>query len=240
MWSQMLAEMIGSTILLTMGFGSVATDLLEKSYGKKGGWLMGATGWGIGLGMAIITAITLGSQGHVNPAVTIGLASAGLFAWTDVPYYITAQVTGGILAGIIVWLVYLPHWEATEDAETKRACFAMIPAIRAPAANVTSEAIAMFVFMFGIFVIIKKVFPISDIAGSLLTGAWLWAVLVAFGGQTALGLSIDFGTRIAHAILPISGKGPSDWSYAWVPVLGPFVGAAAAGYLSIMLGMFAT
>lgn len=239
MWTQLVGEFIGSAILLTMGFGAQATDLLERSYGHKGGWLMIATGWGIGLGVAIVSAIALGSQGHVNPAITVGLAAAGLFPWADAPAYFAAQVAGGIFAGIVVWLVYLPHWEATNSAAAKLACFAMAPAIRRLPANVASEAIAMFVFMLGILIIIQKIFPVSDIAGSLVTGAWLSCLLIAFGGQTGLGFGIDFGTRIAHAILPVAGKGPSDWRYAWVPVVGPFVGATLAGYLAAAMGMFA-
>jgi glycerol uptake facilitator protein len=239
MWTQVLGEFIGSAILLTMGFGAIATDQLARSYGHKGGWLMISVGWGIGLGIAILSAIALGSQGHVNPAITVGLASAGLFAWADAPAYVAAQVAGGVFAGVLIWLAYLPHWEATESAAAKLACFAMAPAIRRPAANVVSEAVAMFVFMLGILLIIKKIFPVSDIDGSLVTGAWLSCLLISFGGQTSLGFGIDFGTRIAHAILPIAGKGSSDWPYAWVPIVGPAVGAALAGYVAVAMGMFA-
>lgn len=231
------AEMIGSMVLLTMGFSSHAADLLNKSWGKGGGWLMMGLNWGVGLGVGLITAITLGSQGHINPMVTLGFVVAGIFPAADAPLYVAAQLTGGVLAGALVWLLYLPHWADTEDKDVKLACFAMAPAIRKRPANVLSEMLSFFIFVFGIFVILKTVFPLGIVPGCLLTGIWLTAAICGTGGQTAAGYGIDVGTRMAHQILPIAGKRDSDWGYAWVTILGPAIGAVAAALVSRALGL---
>jgi len=230
-----IAEMTGSMCLLTIGFSSVAATLLDVSWGKGPGWLTQGLAWGTGLAIGLLAATALGSQGHINPAITIAFVAAGMFPISEAPIYIAGQLTGGLASGIIVWLLYLPHWKATEDQSLKLACFAMSPAIRNMPANLLAEGLSFFIFVFGIFVILKTVYPIGIVPGSLLTGLWLAAAFCATGGQIACGYAIDLGTRIAHQILPISGKGSSDWGYAWVPVIGPAMGAVAAAIVSRVL-----
>lgn len=231
------AEMVGSMFLLTIGFSSIAVDLLDRSWGKGAGWLMQGLAWGLGLALGILAAISLGSQGHVNPMVTIAFVAAGIFPLADAPVYFAGQLTGGFLSGVFVWLLYLPHWAATDDKNLKLACFAMGPAIRKPFANLLAEGLSFFIFVVGIFVILKSVFPLGFVPGCFATGIWLTAAFCATGGQVACGYGIDLGTRIAHQLLPIDGKGSSDWSYAWVPIVGPALGAIAAALVSRALGL---
>ncbi len=231
------AEMVGSMFLMTIGFSSHAADMLNKSWGKDGGWLMMCLCWGIGLAAGLLVAITMGSQGHVNPMITLAFVAAGIFPAADAPLYIAAQVTGGVLSGLLIWLLYLPHWAATEDKDVKLACFSMLPAIDKPSQNFHSEALSFFIFVVGIFVILKSVFPLGVVPGCLVTGIWLTAAIAATGGQTAAGYGIDIGPRIAHQLLPIAGKRDSNWRYAWVPILGPAVGAVAAALVSRALDL---
>jgi len=232
-----IAEMVGSMFLLTIGFASVAVDLLDKSWGKGAGWLMQGMAWGVGLALGLITASALGSQGNVNPAITVAFVAAGLLPIADAPIYFAGQLAGGIASGVLVWLLYLPHWAATEDREKKLACFAMAPAIRDLPKNLLAEALSFFIFVVGVFAIGKTIFPLSPIAGAFATGLWLAAAFCSTGGQIACGYGIDLGTRLAHQLLPIAGKGGSDWSYAWVTVLGPVLGAVAAARVAHMLGL---
>lgn len=231
------AEMVGSLFLLTIGFSSIAVDLLNKSWGKGSGWLMQGFAWGTGLAVGLLAAIALGSQGHINPMVTLAFIVAGTFPLADAPLYLAGQLTGGLLAGVLVWLLYLPHWSATPDPSHKLACFAMGPAIRKPMANLLAEGVSFFLFVVGIFVILKTVFPLGFVPGCFATGLWLSAAFCATGGQIGCGYGIDLGTRIAHQLLPIAGKGPSDWAYAWVPLAGPALGAIAAALVSRALSL---
>jgi glycerol uptake facilitator protein len=231
------AEMVGSMFLVTMGFSSHAANLLNKSWGKGSGWLMMGLNWGIGLAVGLIAAISLGSQGHVNPMITLAFIVAGMFPASDAPLYFAAQITGGFLSGVLIWLLYLPLWRATDDKDAKLACFAMAPAIQMPSANFLSEALSFFIFVVGIFLIVKAVFPLGVVPGSLVTGLWLTAAICGTGGQTGAGYGIDLGPRIAHQLLPVAGKRDSDWSYAWVPVLGPATGGTAAALASRALGL---
>ncbi len=232
-----LAEMIGSMFLLVFGFGAGASSRLQHSLGKGGGFLMEGLSWGIGLALGIMAASALGSQGHVNPAVTIAMVTAGILPAAEAPTYFMGQIAGGILSGIIVWLLYLPHWSATEDKDVKLSCFAMVPAIRNLPANFIAELLSFFIFIVGVFVIGKVVFPVSAIACAFVTGLWLTAAICATGGQIGCGYGIDLGTRIAHQILPISGKRDSDWVYALVPVVGPAIGGFAAALAALQLGL---
>jgi glycerol uptake facilitator protein len=232
-----LAEMIGSMFLVTLGFSSQAANLLNRSWGKDGGWLMMGLNWGIGLAVGLLAAITLGSQGHVNPMITLAFIAAGIFPASEAPLYFAAQITGGILSGVLIWLLYLPLWRVTDDKDAKLACFAMAPAIRMPPANFLAEALSFFIFVVGIFLIVKVVFPLGVVPGCLVTGIWLTAAICGTGGQTGAGYGIDLGPRIAHQLLPVAGKRDSDWSYAWVPVLGPAIGGIAAALASRALGL---
>ncbi|MEO1199299.1 MAG: MIP/aquaporin family protein [Pseudomonadota bacterium] len=231
-----IAELVGSMFLLVFGFGGIASAQLNKSYGRDGGWLMSGLCWGIGLGLGILAAATIGSQGHVNPAITVAFIVGGLLPLGEALPYFAGQIVGGILSGLFVWLLYLPHWQATEDKDVKLTCFAMVPAIRNTPQNFVSEFLSFFIFVVGVFAIGAAIFPISPVASALATGLWLTACICATGGQTACGYGIDLGTRIAHQILPIADKRDSDWGYAWVPVAAPVVAAFVAAVLSRSLG----
>ncbi|MBU6400421.1 MAG: aquaporin family protein, partial [Verrucomicrobia bacterium] len=174
------------------------------------------------------------SGGHLNPAVTLGLAAIGKFPWSEVPGYLAAQMTGGVLGAAIVWLAYLPHWAETENPAFKLGIFCTTPAIRRPAANLLTEIIGTFVLVLGVLAILtpKNLNPTQgwDVGfGPLLVGVLVLAIGLSLGGPTgyAINPARDLGPRLAHALLPIAGKGGSDWGYAWVPALGPVIGGIA-------------
>ncbi|NUS98604.1 MAG: aquaporin family protein [Gemmatimonadaceae bacterium] len=228
--SPLLAEVVGTMILIVFGDGVVANVVLGRTKGNGAGWIVITTGWALGVTIAVYSVVSV-SGAHLNPAVTIGLAAIGKFPWASVPGYIAAQIVGGFLGGVIVWLTYLPHWGATEDAGAKLAAFCTGPAIRKPATNIVSEAIATFMLVLGLLAVLSPahLLPGSDLAtgfGPILVGVIVWAIGLSLGGQTgyAINPARDLGPRIAHAVLPIAGKGGSDWGYAWIPVLGPVLG----------------
>jgi glycerol uptake facilitator protein len=182
---------------------------------------------------------------HINPAVTIGFAVAGRFPWADVPLFIIAQMIGAFLGAVIVWLAYLPHWAETADTGLKLAVYSTGPAIRNVASNLVTEIIGTFVLIFGV----ASIFSSADTAmaaqgipaaglGPLLVGILVWGIGLSLGGPTgyAINPARDLGPRIAHAVLPIAGKGDSDWGYSWIPVVGPIIGAIVAGVLLLVLG----
>ena len=228
--SPVLAEVIGTMILIVLGDGVVANVVLQRTKGFNSGWIVITTGWALGVTIAVYCVGSI-SGAHLNPAVTIGLATIGKFPWASVPLYIAAQILGGFLGAVIVWLTYLPHWAATPDPEAKLAVFCTGPAIRKPATNILSEAIGTFMLVLALLAVLSptNLLPGSDLAkgiGPLLVGVIVWAIGLSLGGQTgyAINPARDLGPRIAHAVLPISGKGGSDWGYAWVPILGPILG----------------
>jgi glycerol uptake facilitator protein len=228
--SPLLAELIGTAILIVLGDGVVANVVLQRTKGNNSGWIVITAGWAFAVTIAVY-AVNSVSGAHLNPAVTIALASIGTFAWSKVPMYIAAQVAGGFLGGIIVWLAYLPHWSATPDPESKLAVFSTIPAIRRRGANLVSEIIGGFALVLALLVVLSpgNFVPGSDLAkgiGPVLVGVIVWSIGLSLGGPTgyAINPARDLGPRIAHAVLPIAGKGRSDWGYAWIPVLGPIVG----------------
>jgi glycerol uptake facilitator protein len=212
-------------ILIILGDGVVANVLLNKSKGKDSGWIVIATGWGLAVAVAVY-AVGWISGAHINPAVTIGLAAIGSFPWADVPMYIIGQMIGGILGGIIVWLAYLPHWSETEDTGLKLAVFSTAPAIRNYALNLLTEIIGTFVLVTGVLFILDARNELTGGLGPLLIGFLVWSIGLSLGGPTgyAINPARDLGPRIAHAVLPIAGKGKSDWAYSWVPVVGPIIG----------------
>lgn len=235
-------------LLIVLGDGVVANVLLTKSKGQGSGWIVITTGWALAVFIAV-AAVARISGAHLNPAVSVGLAAVGSFNWDKVPGYIVAQMLGAFAGGIIVWLAYLPHWKETTDGELKRAVFCTAPAIRNTPANFTCEIIGTFVLLFGVFTM-KAVFgtlhngsivPIDLGALSALPVALLvWAIGLSLGGPTgyAINPARDLGPRIAHAILPIPGKASNDWSYAWIPILAPIVGALLAAALYLALGKY--
>ncbi len=223
--SKVLAEIIGTMILIILGDGVVANVLLNKSKGKDTGWIVITTGWGLAVTMAVY-AVGWISGAHINPAVTIGLAAIGKFPWADVPMYVIGQIIGGFLGGIIVWLAYLPHWAETEETGLKLAVFSTGPAIRNYSLNLLTEIIGTFMLVAGVLFILDGRNELTSGFGPLLIGFLVWSIGLSLGGPTgyAINPARDLGPRIAHAVLPIAGKGDSDWAYSWVPVVGPIIG----------------
>ena len=236
----LLGEFIGTAVLIVFGAGVCANMSLTGSKGQGGGWICIVFGWGFAVTLGVFTATTLGApQGDLNPAVTLGKTMVGIY--TPVQFIATSavQILGAILGSAIVWLAYLPHWEKTEDQATKLGVFATGPAIRSPMANFLCEAIATFFLMFIIWMIFSQ--PVGTLVpgyGPYIVGILIVALGLSLGGPTgyAMNPARDLGPRIAHAILPIAGKGGSDWGYAWVPVVGPLCGAFAAYLVASMFG----
>ena len=234
MRSPLLGEFLGTLVLVLLGDGVVAGVLLKRSKAENSGWIVITAGWAFAVMAGIFTAVACGStDAHLNPAVTLGFAvSSGNYA-KFLPY-LAAQVLGAFAGAALVWLHFLPHWRETPDAETKRHCFCTTPAIRNTAANLTSEIIATFVLVFVVGAIYSKatVGPAPGV-GPYLVASLAWGIGLSLGGTTgyAINPARDFGPRLAHAVLPIAGKGPSDWSYAGIPIAGPLIGGALAGLL---------
>ncbi|MCT8976174.1 aquaporin family protein [Clostridium sp. CX1] len=225
--SSLMAEFIGTMILILLGDGVVANVLLKKSKGENSGWIVITTGWALAV---MIPAFIFGSVSgaHFNPALTIALAAIGKFSWAQVPGYIIAQMLGAIVGAALVWLTYLPHWKETEDKGAKLGIFCTGPAIRSYGANFLTEVIATALLVFAILGIGTQK-PAEGLS-TFVVGGLIWALGLSLGGPTgyALNPARDLGPRIAHAILPIAGKGDSDWAYSWVPILGPVVGGVLA------------
>lgn len=220
-----LGELVGTMILIIFGAGVVGGVLMKKSKAQDSGWIVITVGWGLAVAMGVY-AVGGVSGAHLNPAVTLGMASIGEFPWADVPKYMLAQILGAISGAIIVYFHYLPHWKETEDEAAKLSVFATIPAIRHPLSNLTSEIIGTFILLVGLLAIGANEF--TEGLNPLIVGALIVAIGVSLGGTTgyAINPARDLGPRIAHFFLPIPGKGKSDWSYAWIPVVGPLLGGA--------------
>jgi glycerol uptake facilitator protein len=234
MAAKFLGEFMGTLILVLLGDGVVASVLLRRSKAEGAGWMVITSGWAFAVMAGVFVAAACGSpDAHINPAVTLGLAvSSGSFV--KLAPYLVAQMLGAFTGATLVWLHFLPHWKKTEDPTLKLACFCTIPAIRNLAANLVSEIIATFVLVFVVGAIFSKAVAGAGLVsglGAYLVAALVWGIGLSLGGTTgyAINPARDFGPRLAHALLPVSGKGTSDWSYAIVPILGPLVGAALAG-----------
>ena len=228
--SPLLAELLGTALLIVLGDGVVANVVLQRTKGHESGWIVITAGWAFAVTIAVYSVGSI-SGAHLNPAVTLGLATIGTFPWSSVPGYVAAQVAGGFLGAVIVWLAYLPHWAATTDGEAKLAVFCTAPAIRNPRANVITEIIGTFVLVLGILAVLSpaNLAQGSDWSrglGPLLVGAIVWSIGLSLGGPTgyAINPARDLGPRLAHAVLPLPQKGSSDWGYAWVPIAGPIIG----------------
>jgi glycerol uptake facilitator protein len=218
-----LAELTGTMLLILLGDGVVAGALLRGSKSENSGWIVITIGWALAVTFAVYAAGGI-SGGHLNPAVTIALAAVGEFAWDRVPLYLLAQFLGAFLGACLVWLHYFPHWRTTADPATKLAVFCTAPAIRHAPANCLSEALGTFVLLFGLTALGAHEF--AEGLNPLAVGALVLAIGLSLGGTTgyAINPARDLGPRLAHFLLPIAGKGGSDWSYAWVPVIAPIVG----------------
>jgi glycerol uptake facilitator len=238
------AELIGTAILVLLGNGVVANVVLNRTKGHGGGWIVITTGWGLAVAIAVY-AVGRVSGAHINPAVTLGLASVGAVGWGQVATYLAGQVSGAMLGAVLVYLAYLPHWAATEDQSTKLAVFCTAPEIRSDVPNLLTEAIGTAMLVFGVLAIGANALEIqaaSEIDLSavystgiapLLVGFLVWAIGLSLGGPTgyAINPARDLGPRIVHALLPIAGKGDSDWGYAWIPVVGPVLGGVLGALL---------
>ena len=219
------AETIGTAILILLGDGVVAGVLLNKSKSQNGGWIVITFGWGFAV-MTAVFAVGQFSGAHLNPAVTVGFAITDAISWGDTPKYFIGEFLGAFIGAVLVFLAYLPHWEETEDPGLKLAVFSTGPAIRNYPANVITEVIGTFLLVFALNAWLANAATAKDTAFPLFVGFLIVAIGLSLGGPTgyAINPARDLGPRIAHAILPIAGKGPSDWGYAWVPVVGPLIG----------------
>lgn len=241
-----LAELIGTIILVVMGNGVVANVLLRQTKGHGGGWIVITTGWGLAVYTAVLCVGEI-SGAHLNPAVTIGIAvaQAGDFPWSLAPGYIAAQMLGGVLGGVIVYLFYKSHYEATDDPELKRATFCNTPAIRHAPLNLFCEVVATFVLVYAVLCMSDPTVTLAGggkmpvglgSIGALRVGLIVFAIGLSLGGTTgyAINPARDLGPRIAHALLPIPGKAGNDWGYAAIPVVGPIVGGILAAWLHLV------
>ncbi|MEX1211610.1 MAG: MIP/aquaporin family protein [Balneolaceae bacterium] len=253
--SPFTAEFLGTAILILIGNGSVANVILNDTKGHNGGWITITFGWGMAVFIAVY-CVGQFSGAHINPAVTVGLATAGLFDWALVPAYILAQLGGAATGSVLVWLAYRDHFASTTDTGVILATHATTPAIRNYPNNLITEAIGTAVLLIGVLYLVGPGFSGPD--GELLEVIYLNGEPVGFGlgalsalpvGLLVLGIGIalggptgyainparDLGPRIIHALLPIRSKGGSDWTYAWVPILGPLLGGTAAAWLYLFL-----
>ncbi|MUP48900.1 aquaporin [Veillonellaceae bacterium M2-8] len=238
----LIGEFFGTMVLLVFGCGVCACNTLAKSKGQGGGWICITAGWGFAVTLGVFTAITLGApQGDLNPAVTLGKCLLGIYTVPQFLVTSVVQILGGICGAAIVWLAYLPHWRETEDQGAKLGIFCTAPAIRHYSLNFLCEVIASFFLMFVIWMIFSaKVGSIPAGMGPYIVGILIWALGMSLGGPTgyAMNPARDLGPRLAHFILPIAGKGKSDWAYAWVPVFAPLVGVGIAYIVVAALGVF--
>jgi glycerol uptake facilitator protein len=240
MTSPLAGEFLGTMILVLLGDGVVAGVLLKRSKAEGTGWMVITAGWAFAVMAGVFTAIACGSNdADLNPAVTIGFAvRSGNFA--KFAPYLVVQMLGAIVGAALVWLHYLPHWKETPDVATKLGCFCTAPAIRNTMTNLLSEIIATFVLVFVVGAIFSARVSAAGPAAGLgpyLVGSLVWGIGMSLGGTTgyAINPARDLGPRIAHAILPIAGKGGSDWGYAPIPVIGPLLGGVLAGVLLRLL-----
>ncbi|MCF4151920.1 aquaporin family protein [Dethiosulfovibrio sp. F2B] len=230
--NNLFGEFLGTLVLCAFGNGICACCLLNKSKGQNAGWLMINIGWGIAVTMGVFTAIACGApQADINPAVTLTKLMGGVYTLPHALITMSVQIAGGFCGAVVAWLCYLGHWEATDDKGIKLGVFATGPAIRNTPANLITEIIGTMALIVLIMVIFSV--PVGGSAGLVsgfgpfLVGFLVLAIGTAFGGPTgyAINPARDLGPRIAHAVLPIAGKGGSDWGYSWIPIVGPFIGA---------------
>ena len=232
-----VAELVGTAILLVLGNGVVANVLLKDTKGHNSGWQSINWGWGIAVFVAVFVSAEY-SGAHLNPAVTIGLALAGKFAWSKVGIYIAAQFAGAMIGAIIVYLHYIDHYAITEDKDAKLGTFCTAPAIRHNVNNVIAECIGTFILVFGVLYMVS-----GDGLGAvnaLPVALLVFGIGISMGGNTgyAINPARDLGPRIVHMILPIrGGKRDSDWSYSWIPVIGPILGGVLAAFLYNVLSL---
>ena len=238
-----IAEIIGTFFLMLLGCGVNANTSLAKTYGQNSGWIVTTTGWALAVYVGVVIAGPH-SGAHINPAVSIGLAVAGKFPWTEVPVYIIAQFMGAMLAAFTVWLVNKKHFDATEDGDTKRGVFCTGPAIPNVGLNLFSEVLGTFVLVFTVLYFTDATLNNSEPVliglgslGALPVALLVWAIGLSLGGTTgyAINPARDLGPRIIHAMVPLKNKGSNGWGYSWIPVIGPVIGGFLAAGLMLVL-----
>ena len=240
--SELFGEFMGTLVLVYLGNSTVSNVVLNKSKGQNSGWIVITTGFAFAVMAGVFTAIACGSPGaHINPAVTLGLAVAGKTPFANFVPYFLAQLAGAFAGAVLVWLQFLPHWAETPDQGGKLACFSTGPAIRSTVHNIIAEAIGtgLLVFLIACVVSSKVSAGLAPGLAPFLIGGLVWGLGLGMGGTTgfAINPARDLGPRIAHAILPIAGKGGSDWGYAMVPVIGGLLGGVVAGILISATGV---
>ena len=236
--SPFLGEFAGTALLLTMGGGVVANVVLSKTKGNNSGWIVITFGWAMAVFLGVYASTTMGGSGHLNPAVTIAISVFNEeFDKSLLPIYLAAQFSGAFVGAIVVWVCYKQHFDETADKELKLAVFSTIPAIRNPFYNFITEMIGTFILLFGALNMSPSETSLGAL-NALPVGLLVLGIGLSLGGPTgyAINPARDLGPRIAHFVLPIKGKRDSDWSYSWVPVLGPIVGGllAALAFYQIM------
>jgi len=244
--SPVLAEFIGTLLLVTFGNGVVANVVLARTKGNNSGWIVISAGWGLAVFVGVFSSQAF-SGAHLNPAVSLAMAAAGKLAWGKLPGYVVAQMLGGIAGGALVFFFYREHFKATEDANGKLACFCTAPNIRNLPQAFFCETVGTFLLVLPVFLMSEATIRIPGFdaevplglgaLGALPVGALVFAIGLSLGGTTgyAINPARDLGPRIAHALLPVPGKRDSDWEYAWVPVLAPLIGGLLAAWVHYCL-----
>ncbi|MGB5665914.1 MAG: MIP/aquaporin family protein [Maribacter sp.] len=237
-----LFEFLGTAMLILLGNGIVANVVLKGTKGANAGWVGISVAWGIAVFCGVFISADV-SGAHLNPAVTIGLATAGKFEWGLVPGYMLSQVLGAMMGNLLIWLTYKKQYDATDDQSALLATFSTSPAIRSPFWNFITEVIGTFTLVFGVFYIAGGTFADEPISlgsiDALPVALLVMGIGFGLGGPTgyAINPARDLGPRIMHAILPLKNKGTSDWSYAWVPIVGPLVGGVLAAMVYLAIGI---
>lgn len=239
-----IAELLGTFLLILLGNGVVANVLLKNTKGNNSGWIVITTAWALSVYVGVLVAGPY-SGAHLNPAVTIALAIAGLLEWSMVPSYIIAQILGAMLGAFLVWFMHKDHYKITEDKDAIKATFCTSPAIRNFTSNFISEVIGTFVLLFAVFYIASPELEIENLnvnyglgsLGAIPVAFIVWVIGLSLGGTTgyAINPARDFGPRLIHALLPIKNKRDSDWGYSWIPIIGPITGGALAALLYMVL-----
>lgn len=235
--SPFIGEFIGTALLIIMGCGVVANVLLNKTKGNNSGWIVITFGWAMAVFIGVFASTHLGGSGHLNPAVTIALALFGDFKTSEVGTFLLAQLTGSVVGSLIVWIAYKQHFDETQDKDLKLAVFSTAPAIRNPLYNILTELIGTFILVFGALSMSKSAQTLGAL-DALPVALLILAIGLSLGGPTgyAINPARDLGPRIVHALLPIKNKRDSDWSYSWVPIVGPVLGGMLAAWVVKILG----
>lgn len=234
--SPFLGEFIGTALLIILGNGVVANVVLNKTKGNNSGWIVITFGWGMAVFVGVFASTHLGGSGHLNPAVTLAVASFADFGWNNVLPYIASQFAGAMAGSIIVWLAYKQHFDETADANLKLVVFCTGPAIRNAGYNLITEIIGTFILVLGASLVSKPEIEMGTLA-ALPVGLLVLAIGLSLGGPTgyAINPARDLGPRIVHFFLPMSNKRDSDWSYSWIPVIGPLIGGLLAAWVITLL-----